>query len=698
MHKFSLFISTCLLATTLTLSAWAAPPAGDWQGSIVIPGQELVIEVQLQQAGEQWSGTIQIPAQKFKGPLEKLKVEGNKVTFAIAGVPGNPTFEGTLDKNVLKGSFHQGGGSSPFTLTYKNEAAQAKTEADLQTKLKTLDTFIQAARQQTHTPGVAVAVIYKDKVVFQQGYGFADLEKQTLVTPQTPFAIGSSTKAFTATLMAQLAAEGQLEWDKPIQTWLPDFKLKDRFASERMTITDLLTHQSGLPRHDFAWYGDTTRSRADLFKGLASLDKSADFRTTFQYQNLMYMTAGYLAEQVTGKTWETLIQERLFTPLGMQASHFSTPRMEQDATAARPYRIHKDKPVRMPYRPIVAAGPAGSIYSNLEDMSAWVRFQLGDGKWGEQQLLEKEWLKRLHTPITLVSGSSPYRETPLSLYGPGWFVMPYRGHMLIQHGGNIDGFSAMVALVPEQEIGLVVLSNKNGDILPYLTMYQAVDQFLGLMPIDWQARLLKGEQDLSTAMTKAQKSEIARVAHTSPSHRLEDYVSQWSHPAYGQLGIVQAKGKLQFQLHGMHAELKHWHYDTFALDAPETPIDGIKVQFLTNEQGRIDQLKIGLEPSVAPIVFERLADPALRNKAYLQDFVGEYTILKESLTIRLEKDQLVAKLGEQPPFFLEPIQRDEFTLKLQNLKGFSLRFQREGGKVKRIWVVQPNGTFEAVRK
>jgi CubicO group peptidase (beta-lactamase class C family) len=698
MHKFSLFISTCLLATTLTLSAWAAPPAGDWQGSIVIPGQELVIEVQLQQAGEQWSGTIQIPAQKFKGPLEKLKVEGNKVTFAIAGVPGNPTFEGTLDKNVLKGSFHQGVGSSPFTLTYKNEAAQAKTEADLQAKLKALDTFIEAARKKTHTPGLALAVIYKDKVVFQQGYGFADLEKQIPVTPQTLFAIGSSTKAFTATLMAQLDTAGKLDWDKPVQTWMPEFKLKDAVASERMTVTDLLTHQSGLPRHDLVWYGDTTRSRAELVRGLASLEPSADFRTTFQYQNLMYMTAGYLAERVTGKTWETLIQEQLMTPLGMQASHFSTPRMEQDANAARPYSLQKDKPVRIPYNPIVAAGPAGSIYSNLEDMSAWVRFHLGDGTWGEQALLSQDWLKRLHTPKIIVSGSTPYPDSPLSMYAPGWFVMPYRGHMLIYHGGNIDGFSAMVALVPEQQIGLVALSNKNSDLLPNLAMYQAVDQLLGLEPIDWETRMNKMGPNINNELAKAQNNEVARVAHTSPSHRLEDYASHWEHPAYGQLEIRHEGGKLKAKLHGVEGELKHWHYDTFSFEAPEQPINGIKVQFLTNEQGRVDQLKIGLEPSVAPIVFERKADPALNNKAYLQEFVGDYTILKEELTISLEKDQLVVKLKGQPPYLLEPIQKDEFTLKIQNLKGFTLRFQRERGKVKRIWVIQPHGTFEAVRK
>ena len=205
-------------------------------------------------------------------------------------------------------------------------------------------------------------------------------------TPKTLFAIGSSSKAFTAATVVQLADDDKLDLDEPIRKYLPDFELYDEGATKEMTPRDLLCHNSGLPRHDFVWYG-SDKSRKDLYKTLKYLEPTASFRQTWQYQNLMFMTAGYLVEQISEMSWEDFTQKRILDPLGMNASNFSVSKMEKAENAALPYREKDGEFIKMPYRNIDAIGPAGSINSNAEDMSKWVIMQLNGGKYGEETVV-----------------------------------------------------------------------------------------------------------------------------------------------------------------------------------------------------------------------------------------------------------------------------------------------------------------------
>src|SRR5580658_8495174 len=218
-------------------------------------------------------------------------------------------------------------------------------------KLDGFDAFANKELRDWKCDGFAIAIVQDGKVILSKGYGLRDVKKNLPVTDKTLFAIGSATKSFTVTSLGVLVDQGKLDWDKPVRDYLPDFRLWDQFATERMTPRDLVTHRSGLPRHDLMWY-NSPFTRQELFDRLRYLEPNKDFRTTFQYQNLMFMTAGYLAGHVAGTTWQQLVRKSIFEPLGMSGSNFSVNDMQKSADFSLPYTVVNDTVVDMPFRNI----------------------------------------------------------------------------------------------------------------------------------------------------------------------------------------------------------------------------------------------------------------------------------------------------------------------------------------------------------
>ncbi len=489
-----------LLATTVALLT-AAPsavfaadigPAGRWEGAIKIPGAELGVIVDLAVGKDgAWNGDIDIPLQGAKDlALADVKVEAQAIRFSISGVPGTPTFQGKLapDGQSIAGDFTQGGASFPFTLARKGEAAVAAKKG-VEELLGGFDAFVEAQMKEWKVPGVAIAIVKDGKVVLERGYGQRDVKGALAVDAATLFAIGSSTKAFTALDLALLVDEGKLEWDKPVVSYMPDFKLQDETATKLMTPRDLLTHRSGLPRHDLMWYGSNA-TREEMYGRLQYLQPSASVRNRFQYQNLMVMTAGILAGELTGTTWEAFTRERILVPLGMESTVFSAPDAEKSGNLSKPYELKKDTEelTEMAYRDVRALGPAGTIYSSANDMADWLRLQLGDGTLDGKRIVSATQLAETHKPQMVAESPFVYPEKPIVLYGLGWFVQPYRGHARIHHGGNIDGFSAMVSLMPDENAGAVILTNLNGNPLAMILADAIHDRLLELEPIDWSGR------------------------------------------------------------------------------------------------------------------------------------------------------------------------------------------------------------------
>jgi len=540
-------------------------------------------------------------------------------------------------------------------------------------------------------PGLAVSIVKDGKLIFAEGFGLRDVEKKLKVTPHTLFAIGSCSKAFTAAAMGILVDERKVEWDKPVRTYLPTFKLHDPFASERMTPRDLLTHRSGLPRHEFVWYGSAA-GRKELFDRLQYLEPNQDFRAAWQYQNLMFMTAGYLVGEVAGTSWEAFIRERLFEPLEMGESNVSVTESQKAADFALPYQEKEGKVEPVPFRNIDTIGPAGSINSNVLDMANWVLLNLGKGKFKEKQLISEAALGEIHTPQSVMPSSIQYDEVLYNSYGMGWAIVPYRGHLLLEHGGGIDGFIAMVAFLPRDNMGAVILSNSGSTPLPSILVYTIIDRMLGLGPIDWSRRI-KDQMDKAKAEAAKAKDEADkdRKLNTKPSHPLGDYAGDYENPGYGSLSIVKDGEDLKAKFNSFEFKLTHYHYDTFELYNALFDIKQ-KLSFETDAKGNIASLSIPLEPTVKDIVFTRAPDKAMMERSFLEKFTGQYEYQGVAVTFSLRgENTLVAIVPGQPEYELIPYKGTEFNLK--GMAGFSVEFTLdEAGKPVAATLKQPGAT------
>jgi CubicO group peptidase (beta-lactamase class C family) len=691
--------------SAVPLSAHAQQdPGGHWTGSIKLPQMEVSIDVDFMLNAGAWSGDITIPQQGARDQkFSSVTVEGRQISFTIPNVPGNPVFSGTLsdDGNRIEGTFKQGDVSAPFTLTRGADPVQSTEKA-----LAGFDADVEKAMKGLLVPGMAVGVVRAGKVVFMKGYGLANVAGQRPVTPQTMFAIGSATKAFTTLAMGKLVEDGKMEWDQPAVTYLPGLDLYDEYASAHLTPRDMVTHRSGLPRHDLAWYNNATLTGASLFARLDEFKPSRELRQTFQYNNIMYVTAGYLVSKVVGKTWEQSIRELVLDPLGMRNTNFDVNDSQKVPDHALPYGEVNDTLRKLAFRNITNVGPAGSINSNVVDMLKWATLHAGDGTVEGKRLIAKALLDEMHSPQMVIGGMPSEPMIGAASYGLGWFIDSYRGHYRVHHGGNIDGFSALVTLFPHDRTGIVVLTNKNGTPLPELTVRHLADRLFELKPRDWYSEAIARR---ATALRQARESEqrarAERVANTKPAHTLADYAGDYEHAGYGTLSIVQQQQgqngarRLAMRFNGIETPLEHWHYDVF--NGLENPLDGtfrnFKIQFITGLDGQVNGVRASMDANVDPIVFDRAADKQLRDRVFIARLAGSYTQSSGSTaTVQQKDDKLILTVPGQTPYELIPERNNTFSLK--GMTGFRVQFNMDAaGKVTEMVFKQPNGIFPARR-
>jgi CubicO group peptidase (beta-lactamase class C family) len=488
--------------------------------------------------------------------------------------------------------------------------AEMQTLAQTQADFTSLDPTIEQIMKEWKVPGLAIAVVKEGKIVYAKGYGFRDVKKGLKVTPDTLFAIGSCSKAFTAAALGILADEGKIEWDKPVREYLPSFKLADEYATANLRVRDLVTHQSGLPRHDLVWYGSSL-SRKEIFDRLRYLEPSKPLHAKYQYNNLMFMTAGLLVGEVSKSSWEDYTRKNILDPLGMKTSNFSVNESQKFSDFALPYGEMNGEVKEIAFRNIDEIGPAGSINSSVNEMANWLTMQMSKGKFNSKQIISEANLRENQTPqIVTGGGELRYDELFYSSYGMGWGVTSYRGHLTLAHSGGIDGFISQVRVLPKDKLGVVILTN-SGTNASAVLMNIVLDKALGLSDTPWIARAKDDQAKAKEVAAKAKaKAEEERKTGTQPSHPLREYTGTFEHPAYQTLTVTQEGERLHFDLHGLKGTLKHYHYDVFQCD--KTPdgmsgaeFDGLKVSFLMNSRGDIDRLTIKLEASVKEIVFTR---------------------------------------------------------------------------------------------
>ena len=687
-----------LILSGAFLSAQSPQPSGHWEGTLEIPGSPLQVQVDLSSGRNGWAGKASIPQQGAKDlPLSQVAVSGRAVSFALAGVPGDPTFQGELNAEgtVLAGQFTQGGQSLPFKL-----AKEAKGTDKARRALTGFEAEVEKIRADWKVPGLAIAVVKDGEVVYAKGHGQRDVARNLPMTADTLLPIGSSTKAFTTAVMAALVDEGKLDWEKPIRTWIPWFKLQDPVAADRMTPLDLVTHRSGMPRHDSLWY-NATLGRREMVQRLQYLEPNKDFRTDFQYNNAMFLTAGFLTEEITGKSWEENVRERIFTPLGMKRANFSVEATQKDADFSQPYREEKDGTVKqIPYRGITNVGPAGSINASVNEMAAWVAMHLNKGTHQGRPVLSPTSVTFLHTPKMVLGTPQTKPEVVPGGYAPGWFTDVYRGHQRIHHGGNIDGFSAMVMMVPDAGLGIVILANLDSTPTRDLLPRYVIDRVLGLEAQDWSGAALKRNAEGKAQEKEAEaKKKATRRPGTRPSHPLEEYAGDYEHPGYGLMHAEVKANRIELTFNGIRTPLEHWHYDTFnGLKAEDPVFEDEKFQFGTGLDGEIDTLAASLEPSVKPIVFTKKAESRLTDPAFLRRFTGTYAYRPGmDAVVSLRGSVLAVEVKGQPAFELVPVRGTRFALK--GLPGFFLQFSLpEAGPATAVDFDQPNGVFSATRK
>jgi CubicO group peptidase (beta-lactamase class C family) len=477
--------------------------------------------------------------------------------------------------------------------------------------LKGFDAWAQAEIDGWQVPGMAVAVLVNGEIVHLAGYGWRDVDKKLPVTPDTLFAIGSCSKAFTTFTMGLLVDEGKLSWDKPVRHYLPAFKLYDPVASELATPRDLACHRTGLPRHDFMWYGSPF-SRQELFERLPFIQPSHTFRNIYQYSNLMFMTAGYLVGQIAGMRWEDFAKQRIFDRLGMARSNFSVEDSKKDENAAQPYAVREGKACLIPFRNLDSMAPAGAINSSVNEMLTWLKLHLNGGKHNGEQLITPATLKLMHTtqmpvPITPDLPWGDYTEVEHVGYGLGWRTQTYCGHTMIGHMGGVDGFISSVSFLPNESIAVVILTNSGENFPATVVNFQITDRLLGLDPLPWSERLHTFNGKLKDMNAKPKTDALAsRKTGTQPSHPIEEYTGEYEHPAYGILSVRCDGSALSILYNGLTLTLQHHHYDLFQVEIADEDYFALAT-FFTDGAGAIQRVSIPIEPTVEPIVFQRIS-------------------------------------------------------------------------------------------
>ena len=564
------------------------------------------------------------------------------------------------------------------------------------------DQFVEQALKDWNAPGAAVAVVQGDKVILLKGYGYRDVARKIPTTPKTLFAIASITKSFTVTDLGMLIDEGKGGWDQPVRTVFPAFKLYDPVLTEQITLRDLVTHRSGLPRHDMVWYSSDF-SRDDLIRRLQFLEPNKPLRATFQYNNLMFMTAGYIAGLLDGRSWEDSARARVLQPLGMEMTTFSLRTLQNSPDFALPYQKGHDLKAELKQMPFEATcpdtcalGPAGELNSNAEDMSHYLMFHMNNGKYNGKQLLSATNSAQMQTPQMTIAGEPDYSELGETSYGMGFFISTYRGHKRIEHGGNLDGFSSLFTFLPEEKIGVVVLTNLDETPLPDVIAFNVIDRLLGMEQVPWSKRFLDQEVGGKQAEQEAKgKGYEIRKKDTRPSHEMKEYFGDYENPGYGVVSISEEPGGLQVKLNKLTMHMKHFHYDVFEVPYdPQDPFSQQKLEFFSDWNGDISSMAMPLEPRVKDIMFTRMPDKQLMDRGFVQAFAGQYAAPGEPVPTT------VILRGDHTLYFTHPGSADRellpkrgTTFELQGLAGFSVEFVKDAaGKVSEAVLHTPDAT------
>lgn len=478
-------------------------------------------------------------------------------------------------------------------------------------RINSLDTIITRIIDDWNVPGCAVTIVEKNKIIYKRGFGYKDLKTKNKVDENTVFPIASCTKSFTASLIGILANEGKIDINKPANNYLSILRFSDPFLTINVTPRDMMTHITGVPRHDISWYGFENASRDSLVQLIQFFQKSEGLREEFQYNNYMYTALGAMAEHVEkGKSWEEQIKDRFFIPLGMKSSSTSFSELQKTNNKAHPHEVTFDMhPIEIPFQSQANMGPCGSINSTANDIANWLITLLNGGEYENKVIIPSEFYKQSTTPQwrskNITSGKINYLG-----YGFGWNIAIYQGHFSVYHGGSGDGFGSMVVFLPNDSIGMAIFINSRESPVPMIIANYITDKLLDLPYTNWN------KNQLNDFINQQKQYEIdfysKGPSEFPPSHKFEDYCGEYYNPGYGSINIFQEGDSLAGRYGSLNVWLKHYNYDAFRviLYRSRHTLGIIDVWnrpavFIQNTKGEISNLAILLERQVDPIIFKK---------------------------------------------------------------------------------------------
>ena len=557
--------------------------------------------------------------------------------------------------------------SAAFSQT--GAATPALSASGYEAALQSIENRLEARRKELGIPGVALVIVKDDQVIYAKGLGYKDFEKQVPVTADTQFGIGSATKAFTGLTVLMAQDEGKLSLEDSPKKYLPYFHMYDADTDKNITIRDLLSHSSGLNRTDLAMITGKL-DRAELIEVAAQAKPTAKLREKFQYQNIMFVAAGEAAATAEKASWDKLITERIFKPLGMTNSTLSIAQLEKvkDRSLGYNYNFDTKETRLLPYREIVQVAPAGSINSSANDMGKWLKFVLDGGVANGKRLLSEKGYEEWTKPQMKI--------TPKMSYGLGWFLQEWNGLKVIQHGGNIDGFNSMVAMIPEKKLGFVLLTNVSASSLGS-----------DMMPVVWGNIL--GENKPAVSAEKPSRAAMEKLVGTyfleGPKWNIEVKIE-------GDDLVMIVPGQPPYKLERTG-------------DREYKPV-GLPAGFAANfspKQGDASELELVQPPdsrNFAKRIVNNAANVEEKNSDGAKELIGEYAPPAGGGTIEIKESAGTVTLllpGQQPYSLIE---RSKDVYALSPLpEDYSLSPNRGAdGKVVSFVVKQPEGEFEFKRK
>jgi CubicO group peptidase (beta-lactamase class C family) len=473
------------------------------------------------------------------------------------------------------------------------------------------DAWVEAEMRRWQIPGLAIAIVKDDSVVYARGFGVRRLGQAAAVDEHTLFGVASTTKAMTAAAFAMLVDEGRAQWDDPVVRHLPGFQLSDPWVTRHVTVRDLLTHQVGVGRitgNRLRYLSNQTRE--DVLYRMRFHEFEAPFRARYVYSNAMYTVAGEVVAAISGTSWDDFLRTRIFAPLGMRRSNTSIAAVDADANSAWPHQEIDGVVQPIERRSWHVVAPSAAVNTSAREMAEWMRLHLGEpGVHDGRRVLSATVMREMHRPQVALGGSS-LDGTPFSAYGLGWSLTQYEGRWVSQHSGATDGMNTNLVLVPSENLGVVVMTNTFNTLMVAVAN-RVLDAYLGLGDREWGDRVWASYR-AQYALAQARRDSIhaARVANSRPTHPLRAYAGTWRDSLYADATVRVEGDRLVLQFWNdpdVIADLEHWHHDTFRAVWRNRAMREEFVWFTTGPAGSVSGMEI--QWSLRPLLLQVGAYP-----------------------------------------------------------------------------------------